>query len=163
MREHGHEYGVDPEMVVAAGSSAGGHLASLAALTANDPVFQPGFEQADTSVIAAISLYGYYGSIDTKDASSSPLAYVGADAPPFFVAHGDQDTLVLVEDARRFVEQLRKVRRSGRVRGATWGAALVRPLPLDPLRDRHRCDRGVRQLGEVEEILRAVAGTPPDR
>ncbi len=87
VREHGHEYGVDPEMVVAAGSSAGGHLASLAALTANDPVFQPGFEQADTSVIAAISLYGYYGSIDTKDASSSPLAYVGADAPPFFVAH----------------------------------------------------------------------------
>ena len=29
------------------------------------------------------------------------------DAPPFFVAHGDLDTLVLVADARGFVERLR--------------------------------------------------------
>jgi acetyl esterase/lipase len=108
VREHSDEYGVDPDMLIVAGSSAGGHLASLAALTANDPAFQPGFEQADTSVVAAISLYGYYGSIDTKGPTSSPLAYVGADAPPFFVAHGDQDTLVLVEDARGFVEQLQR-------------------------------------------------------
>ena len=36
-----------------------------------------------------------------------PFAYLGADAPPFFIAHGDQDTIVLVEDARRFVAALR--------------------------------------------------------
>ena len=55
-REHGPEYGADPAVVFVAGSSAGGHLAALAALTPNDPVFQPGFEGADTSVAAAISL-----------------------------------------------------------------------------------------------------------
>ncbi len=108
VREHGHEYGADPAVVFAAGSSAGGHLASLAALTPNDPAFQPGFERADTSVTAAVSLYGYYGRHGTNEQPpSSPLAYVGADAPPFFVAHGDQDTVVLVEDARLFVERLR--------------------------------------------------------
>jgi acetyl esterase/lipase len=108
MRHHGHEYGADPGVVFVAGSSAGGHLASLAALTPNDPTFQPGFERADTSVTAAISLYGYYGPLDTKDQPpSSPLAYVGADAPPFFVAHGDLDTVVSVEGARHFVERLR--------------------------------------------------------
>jgi acetyl esterase/lipase len=107
VREHGQEYGADPAVVFVAGSSAGGHLASMAALTVNDATFQPGFEHADTSVTAAISLYGYYGGLDTNRLPSSPLAYVRASAPPFFVAHGDQDTLVLVEDARLFVERLR--------------------------------------------------------
>jgi acetyl esterase/lipase len=105
VREHGREYGADPTAVFLAGSSAGGHLASLAALTPNDPVFQPGFEGADTSVAGAISLYGYYGPV--APGWPSPVAYVKTNAPPFFVVHGDQDTLVIVEDARRFVEQLR--------------------------------------------------------
>jgi acetyl esterase/lipase len=107
VRERGHEYGADPAVVFVAGSSAGGHLASLAALTPNDPAFQPGFESADTSVTAAVSLYGYYGSIASDGTPSSPLAYIRPKAPPFFVAHGDQDTYVIVEDARRFVERLR--------------------------------------------------------
>ena len=108
VREQGHQYGADPAVVFVAGSSAGAHLASLAALTPNDPAFQPGFERADTSVTAAISLYGYYGSVDAYGRlPSSPLAYVRRDAPPFFVVHGDQDTLVLVQDARGFVEGLR--------------------------------------------------------
>jgi acetyl esterase/lipase len=106
-REHGPEYGADRAVVFVAGSSAGGHLAALAALTPYDPVFQPGFEDADTSVAASISFYGYYGSLGTHhEPPSSPLAYVRTDAPPFFVAHGDKDTLVLVEDARHFVELL---------------------------------------------------------
>lgn len=108
VREHGHEYGADPAVLFVAGSSAGGYLAASAALTQNDPVFQPGFEGADTSVTAAISLYGYYGEAEADERPpTSPLALVGSDAPPFFVAHGDQDTVVLVEGARLFVERLR--------------------------------------------------------
>ncbi len=108
VREHGHEYGADSAVLFAAGSSAGGHLASLAALTPNDPAFQPGFERADTSVTAAVSLYGFYGSPGKGQLPSSPSAYVRPDAPPFFVAHGDLDTVVVVEDARRFVDELRR-------------------------------------------------------
>jgi acetyl esterase/lipase len=108
VREHGYEYGADPAVVFVAGSSSGGQLAALAALTPNDPAYQPGFEHADTSVSAAICLHGYYGYPGTKDRSpSSPLAYDGTDAPPFFVAHGDRDSLLPAATARLFVEGLR--------------------------------------------------------
>lgn len=60
-REHASEYGADPSRLFVAGSSAGSNLAAHCALTPNDPVYQPGFESADTSVTAAICLYGYYG------------------------------------------------------------------------------------------------------
>jgi acetyl esterase/lipase len=111
VREHGREYGADPGVLFLAGSSAGGHLTSLAALTPNEPGFQPGFEHEDTSFTAAISLYGYYGGYyghaDNEWPPSSPMAYDGTEAPPFFVAHGDLDPLVSVEDARLFAERLR--------------------------------------------------------
>jgi acetyl esterase/lipase len=110
VRGHGHEYGADPTNLVVAGSSAGAHLTSLAALTPNDPVLQPGFN-ADTAVDAAICLYGYYGRYYGRGGDerppSTPLAYNASQAPPFFVAHGDCDTYVPVEDARMLVEHLR--------------------------------------------------------
>jgi acetyl esterase/lipase len=53
-----------------------------------------------------VSLYGYYGPYG--DPASSPLNVVRTDAPPFFVAHGDLDTIMLVDDARQFVELLRR-------------------------------------------------------
>src|SRR3954469_21641669 len=58
VREHADELDVDPGFVAITGGSAGGHLCALAALTAGDPAFQPGFEDADTSVQAAVPFYG---------------------------------------------------------------------------------------------------------
>ncbi|RKN47797.1 alpha/beta hydrolase [Micromonospora endolithica] len=110
VRAHAAEYGGDPEVIVVAGSSAGGHLAVTAALTANDPAFQPGFTDVDTSVVAAVSLYGYYGSLGGEQAlPSAPGAYAGPDAPPLFLAHGDRDTVVHVEGVRDFVDRVRDV------------------------------------------------------
>lgn len=109
-RERAAEYGADPSLLVVAGNSAGAHLASMAALTANDPVFQPGFEHADTSVSAAVCLYGFYGNRDrTGPLPSSPHAYVRRDSPPFFVAHGDNDSFIPAALARSFVDALRSV------------------------------------------------------
>jgi acetyl esterase/lipase len=125
-REHGAEYGGDAAVMFVAGSSAGGHLAAMAGLTPNHTMFQPGFEQADTSVTGVISLYGYYGGVDSDRQSpstpSSPAAYVAADAPPFFVTHGDHDTVVAVEDARALVALLRAVSSSAVVYAELPGA-----------------------------------------
>lgn len=37
------------------------------------------------------------------------MTYIGADAPPFFVLHGRNDSLVPVEQARAFTARLREV------------------------------------------------------
>jgi acetyl esterase/lipase len=59
MREKAGTYGVRPDRIVLGGGSAGGHLALLAAYTANDPKFTPAeLEGKDTNVCAVISLYG---------------------------------------------------------------------------------------------------------
>jgi acetyl esterase/lipase len=134
VRTEGSAYGADPGFVVLTGGSAGGHLVALAALTANDPRYQPGFEDVDTSVAGCVPYYGVYdlvGETGTKAArmrrrhlldrvvmktkddqvyrDASPLAAVREDAPPFLVIHGRNDTLVPVAEARLFVERLRAV------------------------------------------------------
>jgi acetyl esterase/lipase len=107
-RTYGIEAGVDPTSILVAGSSAGAHLAAMVALTPNDPTFQPGFEETDTSITAGIGLYGYYGSLTAGERlPSDPLAHLDDGAPPFFVLHGDHDTYTPVEGARRFVGALR--------------------------------------------------------
>ncbi len=135
-KEHITEYGGDPDWVAITGGSAGGHLSALAALTPNDPQFQPGFEDADTSVRAAVPFYGLYdfnhqeavhplmapmlgkyvfkrGRRDINEAfqSASPITYVSADAPPFFVLHGTNDSLIPVEQGRAFSARLRELSR----------------------------------------------------
>jgi acetyl esterase/lipase len=137
IRDHADEYGIDPDFVCITGGSAGGHLTALLALTANDPRFQPGFEDADTSVAAAVPFYGLYdftpdGAFGAdpeiyrrfleplvmkafvadepeKFRDVSPVHHLRPDAPPFLVVHGDRDTLAPIEDARTFVERLREV------------------------------------------------------
>ncbi|MFO0759244.1 MAG: alpha/beta hydrolase [Byssovorax sp.] len=136
VKEHAEEYGADPDFVVISGGSAGGHLCSLAALTARDRSFQPGFEDADTSVSACVSLYGIYDLEDRARvwphrglrmiledyvmkkrldedpeafARASPIRRIEPDSPPFLVIHGDLDTMVPVDEGRRFAEAYRAV------------------------------------------------------
>ncbi len=135
VKEHIADHGGDPDQVVISGGSAGGHLTALAALTPNDPQFQPGFEDADTSVRAAVPFYGVYdwtnrdetGSpdlerllgerivkqtrIDAEDLydQASPMSHVSADAVPMMLLHGTNDSLVPVAQARSMVDMLRAV------------------------------------------------------
>ena len=135
MRAHAAEYGGDPEFIVVTGGSAGGHLASLMALTANDPTYQPGFEQVDTSLAGCVAFYGVYDFLDRNQNwhhpgmrklaerhvlkakfakapeqfhAASPLSRVHEAAPPMLIVHGDQDTLVPVNEARQFFEAYRQ-------------------------------------------------------
>lgn len=148
VREHADEYGVDPSCVAVTGGSAGGHICAFVALTENKPALQPGFEDADTSVCAAVPFYGIYDMLDSnliqtpalgflleryvfkawrsespevfRDAS--PIHHVHPDAPPFLIVHGDRDSLTPVEDARSFVEKLRETSRNPVLYAETRGA-----------------------------------------
>lgn len=126
-REHASEYGADPSRLFVAGSSAGSNLAAHCALTPNDPVYQPGFESADTSVTAAICLYGYYGHFfgeepDATPSPNQPYAYLNPGAPPILIAHGTKDALATVEGTRYFVDRLRRVSDSAVVYAELPGA-----------------------------------------
>ncbi|BBX67195.1 alpha/beta hydrolase [Mycolicibacterium psychrotolerans] len=133
------KFGGDRDFVAVAGTSAGGHLAALAGLTANDPEMQCELpEGSDTSVDAVIGIYGRY---DWEDRSTvervrfvdflervvvrrkiakhpdvfrkaSPIARVHAEAPPFLVLHGTGDSVIPVAQARSFVDRLKEVSRS---------------------------------------------------
>lgn len=139
VRGHADELGADPGFVAIAGNSAGAHLAALAALTANDPAYQPGFEDVDTSVAACVGFYGVYDFLDRRaewphagmkrllarhvmkasreDARSayelaSPVARVHPDAPPFLLVHGTHDTLSPPGESRHLFERLRALSRA---------------------------------------------------
>ncbi|NJD31048.1 MAG: alpha/beta hydrolase [Gammaproteobacteria bacterium] len=143
-------YGGDPGFVAVTGGSAGGHLTALMALTANDARLQPGFEDVDTSVAAAVPFYGVYDFTDrhglkgSGDAMvrwlektvmpcspstdpglwdlASPIALVRPDAPPFFILHGTHDSLASVEEARLFAQQLRAISKNAVVYAELPGA-----------------------------------------
>lgn len=126
IREHIAEYGGDPSRVVVTGGSAGGHLATLVALTANNPRYQPGFESTDTSVLGAASIYGPFDIdavlehtgpklrvwakrliFDDRSAEASPITHVRPGLPPMLVVQGTADNLVPAPLAHRFVEKMR--------------------------------------------------------
>jgi acetyl esterase/lipase len=135
IREHGREYGANPDFLIVTGGSAGGHLAALVSLTANDPAFQPGFEPVDTSVQGCVPFYGVYDFTDRHGIwhhpglrdllehqimkasldeapelyeQASPFAQITPDDPPFFVIHGALDTMVPVAEARAFCQKFRQ-------------------------------------------------------
>lgn len=133
VKEHIAEYGGSPDFIVATGGSAGGHLSSLLALSANIPEFQPDFEDKDTRVQGCVPYYGIYDLLDTQKLQQSlgleivlrksiikqtkqenpelyklmsPITHINADAPPFMVVHGDKDSLTSLGEAQFFASEL---------------------------------------------------------
>lgn len=149
IRENINNWGGNPDFITVTGGSAGGHLTALAAMSANFAPWQPGFETVDTRVQAAMPLYGVYDfcnragirqgtRIDdyvmkkvmksTPDVDpdafnlASPECWVDGEVPPLFIIHGSHDTLVWVEEARRFVAELSAVNSTPLVYAELHGA-----------------------------------------
>jgi acetyl esterase/lipase len=138
-RTNAQRFGGDPNFVAVAGCSAGGHLATLAGLTANDPQWQAELPaDADTSVDAVVSVYGLYDwhdrSTPERDRfmeflervvvkrsqarhpevfrAASPTERVHSFAPPFLAVHGSNDGIIPVREARAFVDRMQSVSES---------------------------------------------------
>ena len=135
MREHADEYGVDPDFIAIAGGSAGAHIAAMTALTPGDTGLQPGFEDKDASLQAAVMFYGVYDLTNRlgvhgseflkklvgphvikafpdiepeKFSVASPLEHVGRVSQPWLILQGDRDSLTPVRVAREFANALRE-------------------------------------------------------
>lgn len=168
LRAHAKEYNIDPNRIAISGTSAGAHLAALAATTNNNPDFEGtvgGNLAVSSEVMAAVDYYGptdlltmgpemspslqtpeaaalthdspsakesillgfdkegqgvgvlrhIYEAKDTSSPywsyvelalASSPINHVTPTTPPFFIAHGGQDTLVPIAQSERFRQAL---------------------------------------------------------
>jgi acetyl esterase/lipase len=97
------QYGGDPNRIVLAGQSAGGHLVSLLATRSKDA----------KAVVSVSGVYrigsgmGVFGDDPAVRADASPLTHVHAGLPPFVVAYCQWDYLTLPQQAEAFHEALK--------------------------------------------------------
>jgi len=120
-------YGIDGSEVFAFGTSVGGELSALAALTGGHSVFDAGpYSTVSNSVLAVADLYGpanlseaASGMSDSSDIQqvfgndkrsvvlASPTHFVAADSPPILIVQGVEDTTVHESQAIELYRDLR--------------------------------------------------------
>lgn len=128
---HASEYGLDADRIVLVGSSAGGHLALMAAFAPPSAGFDGACPGDDPMPVAAVINFfgisdvaqllapprvrdfaegwlGGHGAAEIKLAQRlSPLTYVRKDVPPVLTFHGDSDPVVPFDQAVRLHDALR--------------------------------------------------------
>jgi len=123
-QDHAAQYKVDPKRIVAAGDSAGGHLALMTAMTPASAALGPSIK-----IAAAIDFFGIADVADQVAGPNerpyaaawipeqpdrlelarrvSPIAYVRKGLPPLLVLHGDADPVVPYEQSVALVKALK--------------------------------------------------------
>jgi acetyl esterase/lipase len=135
VKKRAQEYGIAPDRIVMMGASAGGHLASLTAVTNGNSDVHSGDDKATVKAVAVFfpptdfstfmkntgperteRVRRMTGPGQTKDLSEeeikqsllsiSPAHLVRKDAPPFLLIHGTADTVVPQRQSEIFQQAL---------------------------------------------------------
>lgn len=133
LRANASKYGIDPDSIGVAGSSAGGHLAELLATADGSAGLEGngGWQGVSSKVQAAVSYFGpsdltaqfpsdtvpvivkfLRGTRDEKPdlyRKASPILYVAKGDPPLLLVHGEKDEGVPFDQSVRMADVYRRI------------------------------------------------------
>jgi acetyl esterase/lipase len=122
LRAHAQTYDINPSKIFAFGTSYGGTLVALAALTGGHSHFDVGpYATTSSAIVAAVDMFGpadlpgwisaqyfhiVFGGNRANLVLASPVRYVRAHAPPILIVQGTADTTVPTSQSAELYRKL---------------------------------------------------------